>query len=78
MNAHSVAPTAQTHNTRRFVAPLSEYDQGKALYKAHKPLSECVTDDMAAGWIDAADLAGSLAYLHQMEAEGAPYPAGMF
>lgn len=48
-NAHTGMPV----NTRRFVSALSEYDQGKALYYRGKSLSECVTDEMAQGYLDA-------------------------
>lgn len=77
--SQSIMPhAAPTVNHSRFVAPISEYEQGKALHKARKPLGECVTDDMAAGWLDAADLAGALAYIDCMEAEGLPFPDYMF
>lgn len=55
-------------NVKRFVAPMSEYDTGKELYKRGKDLTECVTDDMAAGWLDA-ERAGADAYWRCMMME---------
>ena len=70
MNAMSVAESPVKIKNARFVPAMSEYDQGKALYKARRPISECVTDEMAEGWCAAADLAGYMAYSRHMEAEG--------
>jgi hypothetical protein len=60
-------PQAKVKNAR-FVAPLSEYDQGRKLYRAGKPLRECVTDEMTAGWLDA-EAAGADAYWRAMMLE---------
>lgn len=51
---------------------LSQYEQGRALYKAGQPLRLCLTDEASRGWNDAADedLRGAMAYLRAMEAEG--------
>lgn len=55
-------------NARRFVPALSEYDQGKSMYRRGKSLAECVTDEQTAGWLDA-EQAGADAYYRQMMAE---------
>ena len=72
MNSTMVHPNTESVKRGRFVAPLSEWEQGKALYAARRPISECVTDEMAEGWCAAADLAGFMAYSRHMEAEGVP------
>ena len=44
---------------------------GRNLYRRGRPLSECASDDMAAGWLDA-EFGGYMAYSRHMEAEGVP------
>ena len=53
----------------RFVPAVSEYDQGRELYKRGKRIEECVTDEMTQGYMDA-EWAGYMAYSRHMEAEG--------
>jgi len=55
--------------SKRFVSPLSEYDQGRELYKRGRHIEECVTDEMTQGYMDA-EWAGYMAYSRHMEAEG--------
>lgn len=68
--------STSTQRRQQFVpaTPSAGYRQGEALYRAGKPLSQCLTDEQSAGWNDAADsdLRGALAYLRAMEAEGMP------
>ena len=71
MNAMSVAESPAKIKNARFVPALSEYDQGRELYKRGKPITDCVTDEMADGWNDA-EWAGYMAYSKHMEAEGVP------
>lgn len=55
MSANMVAhetPAGKVAPQGRFVAP-SEFEQGKHLYNTGKPIRNCVTDDMAAGWMAA-------------------------
>ena len=51
MNASMVAPVQSKVNTKRFVAPRSEFDQGKYNYRHGIGLDGCATDDMADGWL---------------------------
>jgi hypothetical protein len=51
-----------------------ERQVGRSLYRRGKPLRECVTDDMAAGWI-AAERAGADAYYRCMMAEASSQEA---
>ena len=52
MNAMSVAESPVKSKSARFVPAVSEYDQGRELYKRGKSLEECVTDEMTQGWLD--------------------------
>jgi hypothetical protein len=60
----------------RFVAATPEGQSelerqvGRSLYRRGKPLRECVTDDMTAGWL-AAERAGADAYYRCMMLEAA-------
>ena len=49
----------------------TERQIGRNLYRRGRPLAECVSDDMAAGWL-AEEFAGYMAYSRHMEAEGVP------
>ena len=51
MNASMVAPVQSKVNAKRFVAPRSEFDQGKYNYRHGIDLAGCATDDMADGWL---------------------------
>ena len=70
----SVHPHAVKH--MRFVAPTEaqqaelERQIGRNLYKRGKPLSGCVTDEMAAGWL-AAERKGADDYYRCMMLEAA-------
>jgi hypothetical protein len=75
MSTNIVMHPEQPVKTKRFVAPkvdgtaATEYAEGRALYRRGKPIGECVTDDMCAGWLDA-EYAGRIAYLRAMQSEG--------
>ena len=63
-------------NNPRFVSPRAdnstaadEYELGRRLYQRGKRISECSTDDMCAGWLDA-EYAGRIAYLRAMQRDG--------
>lgn len=51
MNTSMVSPAAPRVNHKRFVAPRSEFDQGKYNYRHGIDLAGCATDDMADGWL---------------------------
>ena len=57
MNEVSLHPNPQAVKTGRFVAPTPdaqadlERQIGRNLYRRGKPLRECVTDEMAAGYL---------------------------
>ena len=51
MTSPTLSPTAPKVNAKRFVAPRSDYDQGKHNYRHGLDLDSCVTDDMADGWL---------------------------
>ena len=70
MNNAMIQPHEHAVKMGRFVAPESEWEQGKRLHSQRKPITECTTDEMADGWCAAADLAGYMAYSRHMEAEG--------
>lgn len=74
MSQAMVHPHEHAVKHQRFVA-ATEADQeqferelGRNLYKRGKPLRECRTDYMAAGWL-AAEFAGADAYYRCMMAE---------
>jgi len=75
MNSTMVAPHENAVKNQRFVAPTEqaqadmERQIGRNLYRRGRPLSECVSDEMTAGWL-AAEFAGYMAYSRHMEAEG--------
>lgn len=75
MSTNIVMHPEQPVKTKRFVSPAAdttaadEYEQGRRLYRRGKPISECRTDDMCAGWLDA-EYAGRIAYLRAMQSEG--------
>ena len=74
----SVHPHAVKH--MRFVAPTEaqqaelERQIGRNLYKRGKPLSGCVTDEMAAGWL-AAERKGADDYYAAMQRQASAYKA---
>jgi len=51
MTSPTLSPTAPKVNAKRFVAPRSEFDQGKHNYRHGLDLATCATDDMADGWL---------------------------
>ena len=59
-----VSPRADANSTA-----AAEYELGRRLYRRGKSISECSTDDMCAGWLDA-EYAGRVAYLRAMQSEG--------
>jgi hypothetical protein len=68
MDIKSVLQNYQTPDVD-YVPPVTSYVLGRKLYKAGKPYSACLTDDMRAGWL-AAENAGAWAYFNAMQAEG--------
>jgi hypothetical protein len=61
---------------KNYVSPMrdeptaaEQYETGRRLYRRGKPISECRTDDMCAGWLDA-EYAGRIAYLRARQSEG--------
>ena len=69
------ATAVYTHH-RNFVAPLSEFDSGRKMFRTGKRLADCITDEQARGWL-AAEAAGCQAYLKVMEAEHVPYTVAL-
>ena len=69
------ATAVHTHH-RNFVAPLSEFDSGRKMFRQGKRLADCITDEQARGWL-AAEAAGCQAYLKVMEAEHVPYTVAL-
>jgi hypothetical protein len=73
MNSTIVTPHPHAIKHSRYVAATEEQQAdlerqvGRSLYRRGKPLRECVTDDMAAGWL-AAERAGADAYWRAMMA----------
>ncbi len=71
-------PHAVKHG--RFIAATAadqerlERDMGRNLYKRGKPLSECHSDDMAAGWL-AAERKGADDYFAAMQRQASAYKA---
>lgn len=74
MSATMVAPHEHAVKHQRFVAPTEaqqadlERQIGRNLYRRGRPLRECVTDDMAGGWL-AEERKGADAYYRCMMAE---------
>ena len=71
MNSTMLHPDPHAVKHNRFVAPTPEAQAelerqiGRNLYKRGKPLRECVTDNMAAGWL-AAERKGADDYYRSM------------
>ncbi len=76
MSATMVTPHPHAVKMRRFVAATAadqekfERDLGGNLYRRGKQISECTTDEMAAGYV-AASAAGEDAYWRCMMAQAA-------
>jgi hypothetical protein len=51
MTSPTLSPTAPKVNAKRFVAPRSEFDQGKHNYRHGLDLSTCATSEMTEGWL---------------------------
>jgi len=68
MNDTIVMPHEHAVKHQRFVAATEDDQEGRKLYRAGKPLRECVTDEMTAGWLDA-EAAGADAYWRAMMLE---------
>lgn len=68
MNAAMIAPSPT--NSKRFVAPVSDYEAGRALYKRGKRLADCASDEAARGWLDA-ERKGADDYYASMARDGA-------
>ena len=51
MTTPTLAPAAPKVNAKRFVAPRSEFDQGKHNYRHGIDLAGCATDEMTEGWL---------------------------
>ena len=80
MSATMVTPHEQAVKSGRFVparpneAEEQERQIGRNLYKRGKPLRECVTDEMAAGWL-AAERKGADDYYKAMMRQASAYKA---
>jgi hypothetical protein len=61
MTSPTLSPTAPKVNAKRFVAPRSEFDQGKHNYRHGLDLATCATDDMADGGCRVKPTANALA-----------------
>jgi DNA-binding LacI/PurR family transcriptional regulator len=66
--SHTIIAEQPAHVNRRFVAPQSEYDQGRSLYRRGERLAMCASDEMAQGWLDA-EAKGADAYWMSMMQE---------
>ena len=51
MTSPTLSPTAPKVNAKRFVAPRSEFDQGKHNYRHGLDLATCATSEMTEGWL---------------------------
>jgi hypothetical protein len=60
---------AKADANRTEPTPAEQYERGRKLYFAGKRISECRTDDMCAGCLDA-EYSGRIAYLRAMQSEG--------
>ena len=78
MNATMLQPDPHAVKHQRFVAATAEDQErferelGRNLYKRGKPLRECRTDYMAAGWL-AAERAGADAYYKAMQRQASEF-----
>ena len=76
MNTNIVMPHEHAVKHGRFVAATAdaaadlERQIGRNLYRRGRRITECVTDEMAAGWL-AAEAAGEDAYWRAMMAQAA-------
>jgi len=71
MTSPTLSPTAPKVNAKRFVAPRSEFDQGKHNYRHGLDLATCATDDMADGWLSCQDAGERFGWLRSPDARGA-------
>ncbi len=51
MTTPILAPSQPKVNAKLFVAPRSEFDQGKYNYRHGIDLAGCATDEMTEGWL---------------------------
>lgn len=78
MNSTMVHPNTESVKRGRFVAATLEQQAdlerqiGRNLYKRGKPLRECVSDEMAAGWL-AAERKGADDYYRMMQRQASEF-----
>lgn len=71
MNALMVAPVQPKVNAKRFVAPRSEFDQGKHNYRHGLDLASCATSDMTDGWLSCEEAGERFGWMRSPDARGA-------
>ena len=71
MNASMVAPVQSKVNAKRFVAPRSEFDQGKYNYRHGLDLTSCATEDMTDGWLACEEAGERFGWMRSPDAHGA-------
>ena len=71
MTSPTLSPTAPKVNAKRFVAPRSEFDQGKHNYRHGLDLATCATDDMADGWLFCQEHGERFGWMRSPDARGA-------
>lgn len=70
MNAPMVAPVQPKVNAKRFVAPRSEFDQGKYNYRHGLGLESCATNDMTDGWLSCEEAGERFGWMRTPAARG--------
>jgi hypothetical protein len=77
MSATSVAPKQTKRNMypNNKVLPVSEWQRGYDARKAHRPITVCASDEMAAGWVACDDAIGADSYIRAMQQAGEPFSA---
>lgn len=71
MTTPTLAPVQPKVNAKRFVAPRSEFDQGKHNYRHGLDLATCATDDMADGWLSCQEAGERFGWMRSPDARGA-------
>ena len=71
MTSPTLSPTAPKVNAKRFVAPRSEFDQGKHNYRHGLDLATCATDDMTEGWLSCEANGERFGWMRSADARGA-------
>jgi hypothetical protein len=73
----SVAPRSTRRNMypNNKVMPVSEWQMGVDARKAHRPITVCGSDEMAAGWVACNDAIGADNYARAAYADNMPFRA---